>query len=399
MDEPQPLSRPLRILELREADGPGGGPEKTILYGASLSDPGRFQIKVCYIRAVDDSCTSIAERAQKWGVDYCELRQRGKFDLGLWRQLAALVEREQFDLVHAHEYKTTFLTYLLARRQNIVPFATTHGWGAGHSFQERRVYYPLERRLFRKFPVVISVSSVITGQLIETGVPAERIHTIPNAVDPQQFRPQPSQRQATRTAWGVSDDDVVIGAVGRLEPEKQFGGLIEVFAELTAGSRNFRLLIAGEGSQRQQLQQRIDQCGLGDSCKLLGHCDNIVEFYAGLDLFVQSSSSEGTPNVVLEAMAMEVPVVVTNAGGTTDLFATGREGWVVPVLDMPALKRALQEALQDPAERDRRKTAARKHVETALSFERRTRKLEELYQLAYNQSHGISLDTVSASSS
>jgi len=112
----------------------------------------------------------------------------------------------------------------------------------------------------------------------------------------------------------------------------------------------------------------------------LGHLDDVSMFHHAIDLFVQSSSYEGTPNAVLEAMALSTPIVATAVGGTTELVTDGREGLVVPPEDVDALVAAIERVCSDAAAAGVRVAAARRRVETDLSFEGRLRALEGIYR-------------------
>ncbi len=367
----------IRVLELRSAEGAGGGPEKTILYGASTHSD-RYQVTVCYIRFSELPLTAIAECARQLGVRYIELQQKGRLDLRLWRDLRRIVDELRIDLVHAHDYKTNFLAQVLSRQAGITPLSTAHGW-SGHHCRERLLYYPADKLLLRRFPLVIAVCSEIAATLAASRVSSERIRTILNGVDSDQFRPDPARRTATRQSLGIDNGKLVIGAVGRLEKEKRYDLLIDAFAQLRRFHPETRLVIAGDGSQRRKLQHQIERRGLGGHCQLLGHVTDIVRLYDALDLFVQSSDNEGAPNVVLEAMAMEVPVVATDTGGTRDLVDHGVHGLLVTPGNSTKLGEAIHSALTDRDAARIRVKKARTRVERDLSFESRTRRLEEIY--------------------
>src|SRR5688500_17988311 len=144
----------IRVLELRSVRGTGGGPEKTILFGAEQHDRDRFAITVCYIRDLRDQIFGIDERAGKLDVDYVEVRERHSFDPGIWSQLVTLARDRRFDIIHGHDYKTNLLAWLLGRRTGAIPLATSHGW-TGHSARERWLYYPADRQVLRRLPRVI----------------------------------------------------------------------------------------------------------------------------------------------------------------------------------------------------------------------------------------------------
>jgi glycosyltransferase involved in cell wall biosynthesis len=371
------VTEPIRVLELRCADGPGGGPEKTILLGAAQSDPAQLEVTVCYLRHQHDGDTTIRSRAEQLGLDYREIRQKGPFDPAVLGQVSRLVRERQIDIVHAHDYKTDLLALFLARRCHAIPIATAHGW-TGQSLRERLLYYPADKKLLARYPIVVAVSSEIRTELIRRGVRAERIRVILNGIDHRVFRRNEGRAGAARARFGIEPGDVVIGSVGRLEPQKRYDLLLHAFASLRPSHPRLRLLIAGEGGQRSALVALADRLGLGDSCRLLGHCESICDFYHAIDVFAQSSDYEGTPNVVLEAMAMEAPVVATNVGGTAELL-DGDCGLIVPPGKPDQLANQIARTLHETSETARRVAAARGRVEADLSFDSRQMRLESLY--------------------
>ena len=138
-------------------------------------------------------------------------------------------------------------------------------------------------------------------------------------------------------------------------------------------------MIAGDGSLRGALEAQVERLGVAPICRLLGHRTDITELHHAFDLFVQSSEYEGTPNAVLEAMAMETPLIATDAGGTREIAWPDVHGLVVPIQDTVALQQAIDRVLRDPTAARSRAAAARTRIETDLSFETRTRRLEAVY--------------------
>ena len=331
------------------------------------------------MRDVRDAVFSMTGRADDHGVDYVEVTERHSFDVSVWPALRKLVRQLKIDIVHAHDYKTNVLTSLLGRYESIIPLSTVHGW-TGHSFRERYAYYPLDKRVLRTFPRLIAVSGEIRNELVRHGAKPERVSVVLNGIDPQKFRRVPDRRASVREAFGYAPEHVVIGSVGRLEPQKRFDLLISAFARIREIHPAVRLIIAGDGSERPALQHQIEQLGLGAVCRLPGHHSDVVEFHHLLDLFVQSSVYEGTPNVVLEAMAMETPIVATAAGGTAELMRAGIDGLIVEPGDPTALYEAMKAALDDRAAAATRAQAARARVGGELSFSARMAAVERIYE-------------------
>ena len=372
------IDRPIRVLELRSVRGTGGGPEKTILLGAAMADPKRAQVTVCYLRDQRDTVFSIDERAVQAGVDYVEIPERHSFDPTVWPTLRRLIEARQIDLVHAHDYKTDILALLLAKATGVAALSTVHGW-TGHSTRERLCYYPVDKKVLSRFSRLIAVSSEIGRELTRYGAEPSRITTVLNGIDPRQFRRDPSRVPAARAALGLVADDIAIGAVGRLEPQKRFDLLLEAFAVVHARRPNTRLFIVGDGSQRDWLSQQIQALRLTESCTLVGHASDVRPSHHAFDLFVQSSEYEGTPNAVLEAMALETPIVATDAGGTAELVQDGVHGRILPIGRVDRLIHAMQEALADSNAARKMADRARLRVEGELSFESRVRRVEGIY--------------------
>ena len=369
----------LNILELRSVRGTGGGPEKTILLGTARADRTRFAVTVCYLRDLRDSIFGIDEHARQLHIDYLEVHERHSFDPRIWGRLAAVVRERRIDIVHSHDYKTDLLSLLLARRIGIMPLATAHGW-TGQTARERYLYYPAGKRLLARFPRVIAVSSDIRRELVRHGCREDRVRVILNAIDPDAFQRENGRREAIRQTIGLGPGDVVLGAVGRLERQKRFDLLLEAFAPLSRSRPDLRLAIVGDGSLRSDLTAKAAALGLGRTCLLLGHRLDVADLHHAFDCFVQSSEYEGTPNAVLEAMAMRTPIVATDVGGTRELATHGVHGILVAPGDVPGLSAAIRQVLDDPAAAAARSNEARHRIEHDLSFQARTRRLEGIYE-------------------
>jgi glycosyltransferase involved in cell wall biosynthesis len=241
------------------------------------------------------------------------------------------------------------------------------------------VYYPLDKRLLGRFPMAIAVSEPIRLELLRHGATPHRVRTILNGIDHVRFKRDPARTPLVRASLGLDPGCSVIGAVGRLEREKRFDLLIDALAALRAARPLVTLVIVGDGSLKDALQAQIDRLQLGPACRLLGQRHDVADLHHAFDLFVQSSDYEGTPNAVLEAMALGTPVVATDVGGTSQLIGHGVDGLIVPPGDTDGLTRAIDLALSDEAGRASRARAARQRVETDLSFETRMTAVEAIY--------------------
>jgi glycosyltransferase involved in cell wall biosynthesis len=370
----------IRVLELRSVFGTGGGPEKTILLGTALTDTTRFDVTVCYIRDERDGVFAIDEWSRSLGIPYIEVTEAHSLDPAVVPKLRAIVRERGIDIVHAHEYKTDFLALLVAKLEGIIPLSTAHGW-TGHSAKERYGYYPADRWLLARFPRVIAVSEEIRQRLIRAGAKPERVTTVLNSIDPGKFRRDPAREPVARAGLGLPADAVVLGAVGRAEPQKRFDLLVDAFAELAAARPRLHLVIAGDGSCLPALRDQVAALGpAGARVHLLGHRTDVPDLHHAFDVFVQSSDYEGTPNAVLEAMALGTPLVATRAGGTEEIAFDGVHGRLVACGDRAALVGAMAELCDDPARARSLAAAARHRVETDLAFANRVARVERIYE-------------------
>jgi glycosyltransferase involved in cell wall biosynthesis len=372
------MTRQVHVLELRSVRGAGGGPEKTILLGAERADRARVAVTVCYIRDAGDPHFDIGARARQAGMDYVELVEHGSFDRRIWAQLRRVVSDRAIDIVHAHDYKTDLLALLLARSQGTIPLSTAHGW-TGHSTRERWLYYPLDKQMLRAFPMTIAVSSQIKSELVRHRVAPDRVRVVLNGIDYRAFRRDRRLEASARASLGVSPGDIVVGAIGRLEPQKRFDVLIDACASVKQRFPTLRLFIAGAGSQEEELRALAARRLPGGGCDMLGHRADVATLHHAFNLYVQSSDYEGTPNSVLEAMALETPLVATAAGGTAEIAEHEVHGLVVPCASVSALAAAIERALLERDATADRVVRARRRVETTLSFDQRLAVVESIY--------------------
>ena len=372
-----PPRYPIRVLEFRSVRGTGGGPEKTILLGAARSNPEKYKITVCYIRDKRDRIFGPGSKAVGLPVEYLEVIEKNSFDFGIVPKLRKIIRDKNIDIVHAHDYKTNFFAALLAKTDKIIPLSTAHGY-TGHTRREQ-FYYRADKIILKRFPKIVAVSSELRNELVSKGVPGNAVEVILNGIDPDLFKRDKSKCAAARETLRLPPEKTIIGSVGRLEPQKNYDLLLEVFAELNKNNKNIFLLIAGDGSLKTHLESRTNQLNIEGSCRLPGHQSDISLIHHALDIYVQSSDYEGTANSVLEAMALETPLIATDVGGTSELIRDKIDGVIIPPRDRNALINAIKHFLNDKETSISMTASARRRIETELSFAKRMEKLELIY--------------------
>ena len=364
-----------RVLHLRTVCGRGGGPEKTLLNSPRfLADS--YDVRLAYIRPVDDPEYDLPQRAKEAGVVLYDIPERSGFSLSTLGRLAAVIREFPPHLLHAHDYKTNVLSLVLGRWFRTPVLTTAHGYVTKGG--KLNAYYRLDRWALRRMDHVIAVSSDLFDFLQELRIPDERRSLIWNAIDTDSYCRNAEITQAKSTL-GFAPDRLLVGAVGRLQPEKGFDVLIEAARQLYASGLDFDLAIAGDGPLRSDLEQQAAAADPQGRIRFLGWQTNAQPFFEALDLFVLSSRREGLPNVVLEAMALEVPVVATRVAGVPAVVEDGTSGLLVPPDSDSNLASALERPLRDAALRQRLGRNGRQSIEARFSFRARMEKIRDIY--------------------
>jgi glycosyltransferase involved in cell wall biosynthesis len=365
------------VLHARTITGAGGGPDKTVLNSPRfLAQLGYRSLCTFLHPPADEAFEAIRQRAASWQAPIAEIDDRGPFD---WRVVPAMLRicrQHNVDIWHAHDYKTNLLGLLLRHRHPMRLVTTVHGWV---EFTPRtRLYYFADRWSLPKYEKVICVSEDLLQQVEHYGVRGPRSVLIENAIDTDQFhRTQSPSAAKQRLGWPAQRR--LVGAVGRLSPEKAFDVLIRAIRELVETGSDVGLIIAGDGPEKQSLDALIDECGLRARVRLTGFQSDLRPLYEAMDLFVLSSLREGLPNVLLEAMAMEVPVVATQIAGIPRVITDSTNGLLVPPGNQAALVDAMKRALASDELRARLATAAQRTIEQRYSFAVRMQKVVAIY--------------------
>jgi glycosyltransferase involved in cell wall biosynthesis len=215
------------------------------------------------------------------------------------------------------------------------------------------------------------------------GLPVDQLLALPNAIDPRTVRLAASfDRAHMRRALGSVPGESLLCTVGRLDPSKGQDCFLRALAEMRVRSPEyrFRALLVGDGPRRDDLQRLAAELGLADRVRLLGVRSDVAEIVAASDLFVLASLNEGLSQAMLEAMALGVPVVATDVGGTSDAVSPGHTGWLVSPGQSSELATAIAQALDDRREASTRAATARELIQRQFSLTSHLLRLEDLYR-------------------
>lgn len=306
---------------------------------------------------------------------------------GLHR-LEAVIRDASIDIVQTHLPGANFWGLLLTIRRKVPVLATIHN---NQEFKygdrdnplraclRRQAYATIIRRGAGTIAVSAAVKESLAHALQLDARATERIAVVANGVAIKE-RGNSQHRTTCRQMFALPKDAVVFVAAGRHTEQKNFGDLVRAATILDRTVANWRLVVAGDGPDRQDLLRRTRHAGLEEKISFPGNVMAMAELWCAADAFVMSSLWEGLPLVLLEAMAAGLPVVAPRIPGVMDVVTDGKEGILVPPGDPEAIAQAMSMLINDPKRVHELGSAARETVARHFDFTTTIAGLHELYQ-------------------
>jgi glycosyltransferase involved in cell wall biosynthesis len=318
--------------------------------------------------------------ARELGLDVEVIPERRRFDLSVIAALRDIVAGHGADLLVTNSVKSHFLVWR-SRLWRKYPWVAIHH-GYTDTDRKMRLYNRLDRWSLPHADRLITVCGAFAQDLMDsTGVPLEKISVQHNSIR----REPPASAmdvEALRNRLGITNAERVVLSVGRLSREKGHIDLIEGFSRLreTQPEISCKLIIVGDGPERDRLEDAAGSLGCKERVIFTGQVSDVQAFYALADVFVLPSHSEGSPNVLLEAMAANLPVVATAVGGVPEMVENDESSLLVPPRDPPALAASIERVLTDGELARRLTTNAAMLVDTRYTPQNYVRSLVEIYR-------------------
>lgn len=288
--------------------------------------------------------SAISREAQRLGIPQ-RIVGANKIDPRILRNLVRLIRAEKIQLLDTQNIQSKFWASAAAAFTDVALVSTINSWYAsehGRASLKGRLYTALELATNRSLDLYITVSARDRGSLLASGIAADRIELIYNAVD---IRADdiPGGAAWLRHKFSIPAGRLICAAVGRLVPVKGYDVLVEAVRLLATEAPHLHLLLVGDGESRQALADRIGKLALAERVTLAGYQDReqVMAILKSSDMFVMPSRYEGTPIALLEAGALGLPIVASNVGGIPELVRDEQEALLVPAADSQALARAL----------------------------------------------------------
>lgn len=299
-------------------------------------------------------------------------------------RVAAWLRRERPDLLHAH-LPLAGVVGRLAGRWAGVPVVYTE-----HNLQER--YHPWTRRLnawtWGLQDRVIAVSGQVADSVARSVGSRIPVQVVQNGIAVERFRPDPELRRRCREELGIPPGAPVVGTVAVFRRQKRLDRWLQAAADLRAAGSEAWFLLVGDGPLRRDLEAEAERLGLGGVTVWPGLSRDVRPHLAAMDVYSMSSSFEGLPLALLEAMAMELPVVATAVGGIPEVVVEGETGRLVPSDTPEELAGAVRSLLEDRQLRRRMGRAGRERVEERFSMTRMSREVHAVYRRALSTGGG-----------
>jgi glycosyltransferase involved in cell wall biosynthesis len=354
------MPRPTHILQVVHSLAVGGT-ERVVCKLAEAFNDGEFQTSVCCLDELGEFGKNLKDR----GVPVHVLGRKPGFDWSLISRLRELYLNTGVDLVHAHQYTPYFYGATAALRSGLIPVIfTEHG---RHWPDRLRIKRAIFNQVLRATTCAYTAVSEFSRDCLVRyeKMPSGRIRVIYNGIDLNGKADLIDNRRHIRSELGLKDGALVVLSVGRLDPIKDFGTLIQAFPAVLDRVPHASLWIAGDGDPRykNEIVRLTERLGLSAKVRFLGNRDDVNALLVASDLFALCSITEATSMTILEAMAASRAVVATKTGGNPEIVVDGETGLLASVGDVVSVARALVRLLEDANLRDSMGRAGRVRAE------------------------------------
>lgn len=305
------------------------------------------------------------EYARTRGISPVTWKTHGKFDPLTVIRLARLMRRNRVDVIHTHLSTASLLGAFaakLARRRSV---AHVHGLNTA--------------TCFRYSDLIIAVSEKVKEHLVAQGIKENKVRVVHNGVDLVRF--QPTDAREAKVKLGYDPDEPLLGVFGRLSSEKGQRVAVEAMFLIVKEHPEARLVVVGEGKDREDLETTAQALGIRDNVQFTGFMQDVRELMSACDVvIVPSARGEGFGLVAVEAMALRRPVVASAQGGLTEIIVPGETGLLVPPNDPQALADAVCKTLADPEIAQSMGAKGRARVEAHFALGEQMRKVLDVLE-------------------
>lgn len=365
------MERKLRILHLTYDMGVGGT-EQVITQLVQNLDPSFYEN--C-IGCTDGQVGLLGENLKKEGIEFHVFNRKPGLDTKLIVEIRAALKRNQIDIIHCHQYSPYIYGVLAAVFTSVKVVFTEHGRFHPDS-------YSWKRRLVNPFlgwvtHSIVAISKATAEALAHYEWFSTRsIQVVYNGIQSAESDGGIDHRPE----MGISQDEVVFGTIARFDTIKNLPMMIEGFREANKANPRTRLLLVGDGDERQNLESLVDQYQLGDAVIFTGYQQDTAKYMSVIDIYLLTSYSEGTSMTLLEALSMGVCSIVTRVGGNAEIIEHQVNGIIVDSEDVVDLSAWMIKLGNDSEHRSSLALDGKSVFAEKFSVETMTSQYTEIYQ-------------------
>jgi N-acetyl-alpha-D-glucosaminyl L-malate synthase BshA len=312
------------------------------------------------------------------------------YTMALTSKIIKVATDSKLDLVHAHYAIPHAMAAYMAREISGIPYVVTLHGSDVHSLGQDPAYRPVVKHTVEKADAVTAVSEFLKKKAHEELGIEREIQVIPNFIDTSRFRHLNGVRLFVESgcvglrkadeAVELQPEEKILLHASNFREVKRVVDLVEIMRIVVDHFPKARLIIAGDGPTRIEVERKIEALDLCNNVHLLGVKSNMQEIMCSADLFLLNSTLEGMPLVLLEAMSCSLPVVTTPAGGIPELVRPGKDGVVTKGFGQEEYAQAIIEILENDEKRKKIGKAGRKRVEESFSAERIVKMYEKVFE-------------------
>jgi glycosyltransferase involved in cell wall biosynthesis len=350
------------LIDTYDVSGPG---RQLVGVAGALAERG-VEVHVVMFHRAGRSHPPFADYMTRLGTPFTIVPENGPADAALPGRLRRVLRDLRPDVVETHSYKTTALVYLLRRLGGLRQPWLGFFHGATSENAKVRAYHWLDGRLLRDAERTVVMSEKHRREFAHLG---SRVRVLYNSVVPMPDEPTAELLLPPAVEAAAAAGDPLVGVVGRLSPEKGVDIYLHALARLEGRGVRFMSVLAGDGPERAACEALAAELGLSHRVAFLGTVASMQSLYRRLELLVIPSRSEGLPNVLLEAMRADVPVVSTSVGAVPEVLGGTHAGVLVPPVNVEALADAIAASLH--LKSDATSRTSRAEVATRFSLDHR----------------------------
>lgn len=350
-----------------------GGAERIVISLAKYINKEKYNPIVCCLNHKG----KLAEELEKIGIKVIALNKKPGIDLSIIPKLIRVIKDNRIHIVHTHLWTADFWGRIAAKFSEVpVIISTAHNVDCW----KPKIFLFIDKLLTGFSDIIIAVSEEVKNFYLKTAkLPREKIITVFNGIELAKFDPSAANKIDKTKEFNFSPNDKVIGIIGRLVEQKGQVYFLEMMRILKQKYPDIKGLVIGEGPLKEKLIHKAKELQLEKSVVFTGLRKDIPDLLNFIDILVSSSTYEGLPMILLEAMAAGKPIVATRVGGNPEIIDDGKTGFLVPAKDPQALVDRVASLLDDNEYSKKIGDSAQEKVKKLYSIEKMLQDTENIY--------------------